>query len=126
MKITKRQLRRIIREEKSNLIKEQFGNQEILSPLIEFASAWAGLGNMVQDQIVTVVNGFIENNPENVYEINPNALDMAIQRLMGPLNILGQSNPDAEELIEALEWASDIFAQGEAEVEADARAAGDL
>jgi len=126
MKITKRQLRRIIKEEKNNILKEQYGNREVLSPLVSFAQAWAGLGSMVQEQIVTVVNGYIENNPEDVYEINPNALDTAYRMLGNSLNMLGETNPDAEEVMEALDWAQEIFAQGEAEVEADARAAGDL
>jgi len=107
------------------MLNEQFG-VESMSPLVQFANDWAGLGSMVQEQIVTVVNGFIENNPEDVYEINPNALDMAFQRLGNSLNILGETNPDAEEVLAALEWAKELFLQGDAEVEADARAAGDI
>jgi len=127
MRITKKQLRRIIKEERQKLLKEQFGavNMEVMSPLVEFAQAYSGLGDAVQSQLITIVNGYIENNPEEVYEINPNALDLAKRRLMGPLIALGQSNPDAEEVVEALEWAQGIFDQGEAEVDADARAAGD-
>tara|TARA_A100001015_G_scaffold126330_2_gene139993 strand:- start:148 stop:531 length:384 start_codon:yes stop_codon:yes gene_type:complete len=127
MKITKRQLRRIIKEEKQRLLKE-FGamDKEVLSPLVEFGQAWSGLGDSVQSQIIDVVNGYIEANEEMVYEINPNALKIATRRLSRSLNILGQSNPDAEEVMEALEWAQGIFDQGDAEVEADARAAGDL
>ena len=103
-----------------------YGNQEVMSPLIEFAQAFAGLGGAVSEQVITIVNGYIENNQESVYEVNPNALDMAMERLRYPLQTLGQSNPDAEEVMEALEWAQRIFEQGDAEVEADARAAGDL
>ena len=127
MKISERQLRRIIKEEKQKLLREQFGagSRESLSPLVSFGQAWSGLGNAVQEQMITVVNGYIENNAEDVYEINPNALNMADQRLRYSLQELGQSNPDAEELIEALDWARNLFAQGDAEVEADARAAGD-
>ena len=126
MKITKRQLRRIIKEEKARILSEMYGNQEVMSPLIEFAQAFAGLGGAVSEQVITIVNGYIENNQESVYEVNPNALDMAMERLRYPLQTLGQSNPDAEEVMEALEWAQRIFEQGDAEVEADARAAGDL
>ena len=127
MRITKKQLRRIIKEERQKLLKEQFGaaNMEVMSPLVQFAQAYSGLGDAVQSQLITIVNGYIENNPEEVYEINPNALDLAKRRLMGSLIDLGQSNPDAEEVVEALEWAQGIFDQGEAEVDADARAAGD-
>ena len=126
MKITKRQLRRIIKEEKARILSEMYGSQEVMSPLIEFAQAFAGLGGAVSEQVITIVNGYIENNQESVYEVNPNALDMAMERLRYPLQTLGQSNPDAEEVMEALEWAQSIFEQGDAEVEADARAAGDL
>lgn len=127
MRITKKQLRRIIKEERQKLLKEQFGavNMEVMSPLVQFAQDYSGLGDAVQSQLITIVNGYIENNPEEVYEINPNALDLAKRRLMGSLIALGQSNPDAEEVVEALEWAQGIFDQGEAEVDADARAAGD-
>jgi len=127
MKITKRQLKRIIKEERTRLLKE-FGamDREVMSPLVQFAQAWSGLGDAVQSQMIDVINGYIENNEEAVYEINPNALEVAERRLMRPLNDLGQTNPDAEEVVEALEWARGIFDQGDAEVEADARAAGDI
>ena len=127
MRVTKRQLRRIIKEEKQRLLKEQGSwGVEVLNPLIEFGQAWSGLGGAVQDQMVTVVNGYIENNEEEVWDINPNALDVAMDRLRGPLaNMDRGSFPEAGEVLEALKWAEDIFAKGDAEVEADARAAGD-
>ena len=124
MKITKRQLRRIIKEEKQKLLSEMWGNQEVLSPLVAFSQAWAGLGGAVQEQMITVINGYIENNREEVYEINPNALDLATERLWGPLS--GLDGDDAEDIKEALGWAKAIFEEGDAEVEADARAAGDF
>jgi len=124
MKVTKRQLRRIIKEERQKLLREYGAmDKEMLSPLVQFAQAWAALGGSVQEQMITVVNGYIENNPEDVYEINPNALDTAYYKLSNPLNVLGRSNPDAEEVIEALEWAKAIFDEGEEEVERDRRAA---
>ena len=116
MKITKHQLRRIIKEEKVKVLKEQWGSQESFSPLVAFAQAWSGLGGAIQDQMITVVNGYIENNPEDVYEINPNALTVAMERLRGPLRDLGGAggcDADASDLQEAFEWAQDIFAQGE-------------
>ena len=131
MKLTESQIRRIVRKEivreNKKIIKEYGGmSVEIMSPLIQFAQDFAGLGGAVGEQVITIVNAYIENDQEAVYEINPNALDMAMQRLSRPLNDLGQTNPDAEEVMEALEWAKGIFEQGDAEVEADARAAGDL
>ena len=124
MKITKNQLRRIIKEERQKLLKEYGAmDKEVMSPLVDFGQAWSGLGDAVQSQIIDVVNGYIENDQEAVYDINPNALDIAMRRLRSSLIDLGQSNPDAEEVMEALEWAQDIFRQGEEEVESDRRAA---
>ena len=123
MKITKRQLKRIIKEEKAKVLNEMWGDvAEPLSPLIAFGHAWAGLGGAIQEQMIDVVNAYIENRVEDVYEINRNALDKAMERLRGPLNTLGETNPDAEEVVEALEWANGIFEEGDAEVEADRRA----
>ena len=120
MKITKRQLKRIIKEEKARILNEMWGQTaEPLSPLVEFGQAWAGLGSVIQEQMIDVVNAYIENRVEDVYEINVNALDKAMERLRRPLNTLGQSNPDAEEVAEALDWAKGIFDEGDAEVEAD-------
>lgn len=123
MKITKRQLRKIIKEEKARILNEMWGNQESQSPLIQFAQAFSGLGGAVSEQVVTIVNAYIQNDQEAVYDVNPNALDMALQRLRWPLQDL---DADGEEVMEALDWAKRIFEQGDAEVEADARAAGDL
>ena len=110
MKITKKQLTRIIKEEKQKLLKEYGGMPaEIMSPLVQFADAYSGLGSAVSAQVIDVVNAYIENRKDAVYEINPNALEMALQRLRRPLMSLGQSNPDAEEVLEALEWAENIM-----------------
>ena len=126
MKITKKQLKRIIKEERQKLLKEQYGaiNKEVMSPLVQFAQAWSGLGNAIQEQMIDVINGYVENNEEAVYEINPNALETATERLARPLDAL-RGSEEAEEIMGALDWAAEIFQQGEDEVEADARAAGD-
>ena len=129
MKITKNQLKRIIREERQKLLKEQFGamNKEAMNPLIAFAQAYAGLGNAIQSQLIDLVNAHIEGRVEDaVYEMNPNALDRALERLNLPLTALArEGSDDAMDMMDALEAADEIFAQGKAEVEADARAAGD-
>ena len=129
MKITKRQLRRIIKEERQKLIKEQFGaiDREIMNPLVEFGQQWSGLGNAIQDQMIDISNAFGTGEfDEAVYEINPNALDRAFERLQRPLSALArEGSENAMEMMDAMEAAAEIFAQGEAEVEADARAAGD-
>ena len=129
MKITKNQLRRIIKEEKRKLLKE-FGayDKEIMSPLVQFAQAYAGLGDAIQSQMIDLVNAHIEGRIEDaVYEMNPNALDRAFERLQQPLSALARAgSDDAMDMMDAMEAAAEIFAEGDAEVEADARAAGDL
>ncbi len=127
MKITKRQLRKIIKEERNNLLKEQSMGIEALSPLVEFGNAWSGLGSMVAEQMTALVNAYIENDDMSLYDnVNRNAFDTAKRRLMPPLMRLGETNPDAEEVLEAFEWAQGIYDEGDAEVDADARAAGDM
>ena len=127
MKITKRQLKRIIKEEKQKLLKENWNSTEPLSPLVQFAQAWAGLGGAVSSQILDLSNAHIEGRIEDaVYEMNPNALDVAFERLQRPLSALSrEGSEDASELMDALETAAEIFAEGDAEVERDATAAGD-
>ena len=129
MKVTKRQLRRIIKEEKQKLLAEQGGwEDESGSMLLDFAKAWAGLGGAVQEQVVAVLTAWSDgaHEPawsEAVYEQNPAAIDMAVQRLGPFLRNLGE---DGEFLWDALEEAQVIYRQGDREVEDDARAAGDL
>jgi hypothetical protein len=127
MKITKRQLKRIIKEEKSKLLKEQYNDTEPLSPLVAFAQAWAGLGSAVSSQVLDLSNAHIEGRIEDaVYEMNPNALDVAFERLQRPLSALSRDGDDnASELMDAMEAAAEIFAEGDAEVNADRNAAGD-
>jgi hypothetical protein len=127
MKVTKRQLRRIIKEEKTKLLKEQYNDTEPLSPLVQFAQAWASLGGAVSSQILDLSNAHIEARLEDaVYEMNPNALDTAFERLQRPLSALAQEgSEDASELMDALEAAAEIFAEGDAEVASDREAAGD-
>ena len=118
MKITKRQLRRIIKEEKEKLLREARDTGGA-SPLIDFAAAYAGLGGAVQEQIVAIVEAmsqFGENSPEfedAVFAQNPNAIEMAERALINSLNILGQTNPDAEDLLTALEMTIELINQGD-------------
>ena len=131
MRIAKRQLRRIIKEEKRKLLSEQGGwgdEEEHGSSLIYFAQAWTGLGGAVQEQVVAILaawerGGHEPDWAETVYEQNPNAIDMAVERLGSSLRDLGE---EGEYIWDALEEAQKIYRQGEAEVEADARAAGDI
>jgi len=127
MKTSKRQLRRIIKEEKQKLLREGWNSAEPLSPLVAFSQAWMGLGDAVASQILDLSNAHIEGRIEDaVYEMNPNALDLAFQRLQRPLSALSRDgSEDAAELMDAMEAAAEIFAEGDAEVDADGEAAGD-
>ena len=64
MKVTKRQLRQLIKEE----LMTEWGahEKEVMSPLVQFAQAWSGLGNAIQEQMIDVINGYVENNEEAV------------------------------------------------------------
>ena len=56
MKVTKRQLRRIIREEKSKLLKEYGAmDKEVMNPTVAFAQAWSGLGDAIQGQMIDLI-----------------------------------------------------------------------
>jgi hypothetical protein len=119
MKISKRQLRRIIKEEKRKLLSEQGGwDVDPGNHLVSFAKAWAGLGGAVQEQVVAILVAWNEgaHHPDwegSVYEQNPNAIDMAVQRLGPFLSDLGE---DGETLWDALEEAQKIYRHGEADV----------
>jgi|TARA_R110001583_G_scaffold46283_2_gene145354 hypothetical protein len=133
MRITKRQLKRIIKEEKSKILNEQFGSMvETGSDLIEFAQAYSGLGSAVQEQFSALVSEWNNNGAhepdwsETVYEQNPNAIDIVEQRLTSVLMSLARDgSEDAGMLLDVIEEAQKIYRQGDAEVEADATAAGD-
>ena len=89
MKVTKRQLKRIIKEERTRLLKEMWGESvDTGSPLIEFARAYMGLGDAVASQVDSVVEAYNNSGglgdqrfKEAVYEQNPNAIDLAMDRL---------------------------------------------
>jgi len=132
MRITKRQLKRIIKEERTKLLKEWGDSVETGSDLIDFAKAYSGLGSAVQQQFDALANEWNINGAhspdweEAVYEQNPNAIDMVEQRLTSALKRLAQEgSEDAEALLSIIEEAQKIYRQGDEEVEADARAAGD-
>ena len=121
MKITKRQLRNLIKEETSKVLKEQWGGgNETGSPLVDFAIAWGGLGGAVQEQLSSLLSAYFNASgkgdfEEAVYEQNPNAIDMAMQRLGGPLQMMGSD--ESEEILDALKDAQKIYLQGEGEGE---------
>ena len=106
MKITKRQLRRIIKEEKTKVLQEYGAmSKESLNPTIAFAQAWAGLGDAIQEQMIDLVNAHVEGRLEDaIYEINPNAFERAQERLTIPLRMM--DGEDADELQDMIEQVS--------------------
>lgn len=126
-------IRRAVRKQRrSPIISEVWGSgKEQMSVLIQFSEAYASLGGMVQEQLNDVINSYIDGGEdffrETVYEVNPNAIDIAYKRLAPILKMYdGDLGDEGELVLDAMNAAKEIFAQGEAEVEADARAAGDL
>ena len=109
MKITKRQLRRIIKEEKQKVIKEYgYGVQEVMNPTVAFAQAWASLGGSVQEQMVSLIHAHVEGRTTDAAgEINPNAFDLAKERLMPPLRSM--DGDDAYDLMDMFESVAELY-----------------
>jgi hypothetical protein len=115
LKVTENKLRQIIR---SRVLSEQGGWGEGIetgSPLIDFARAWSGLGNAVQEQVEAVIAAYnLGGGPNSrefedvVYEQNPNAIDMAQQRLMHVARDVGG---EGEDIIDALNEAQNILSR---------------
>lgn len=106
------------------------GSVETGSDLIDFAKAYSSLGSAVQQQVEMLANAYIVQGAhdgewdEAVYEQNPNAIDMAEQRLTSVLKRLSrEGSEDAGYLLDMFEEAQKIYRQGDAEVEADRLAA---
>lgn len=91
MKITKRQLRSIIKEEKQEILKEQRSGAgadfETGSTLVEFAQQYAALGTAIQEQLNEVIKvylvdgGFPEELEDAIMQQNPAALERAVRQL---------------------------------------------
>mgnify|MGYP001327537616 FL=1 len=91
MKITKKQLRRIIKEEKQSILKEQRAgagaNFETGSILVEFAQQYAALGSAIQEQLNEVIKvylvdgGMVDELEDAIMQQNPAALERAVGQL---------------------------------------------
>ena len=105
MKITKRQLRRIIKEEKVRLLKEKWGGiggESSGSALIHFAKAYASMGPQAQEQMGAITSAYFRLFPaegfvsqEEIYA-NPEFKDVAMQQnptiIEVALSALGNTN----------------------------------
>jgi len=124
MKITKKELQKIIKEERVTLLKE-FGPQgtDGANTLIDFAYAWTKLGGAVQEQIEKLVTTYVNSGGysgtwENdefynvVHEMNPAALEVAGFGLRHSLKVLAEEtkgHTDADDILEALAQAQEVL-----------------
>ena len=112
MKISKRQLKRIIKEERSKLLREYYGGDSSSNALINFSQAYSALGGAIQEQVIAVVEAYAAsdydlNSPEFeevVYQQNSNAIDRALEYL----GIAGELGQDGAIILDALEGAAEI------------------
>ena len=91
MKITRRQLKRIIKEEKQKILKEQRAGAaadfETGSILVEFAQQYAALGSAIQEQLNEVIKvylidgGFPDELEDTIMQQNPAALERGVRQL---------------------------------------------
>ena len=104
--------------EKKNL-REQWGSgTETGSSLIEFAKGYASLGGAVQQQVDEIIATYINRGgpgseawEDVVYNQNPNAIELAQERLGSSLRNVagGGADEEAEMLMDVLEAAMKEF-----------------
>ena len=101
-------------KQKNSLIKEQWGSEvETGSDLIDFAKAYASLGGAVQQQVDAVIAAYFNAGGPNsgafedvVHSQNPNAINLALQKLSRPGRMLGD---EAEDILDALTTALELI-----------------
>ncbi len=122
MKITKRQLKRIIKEEKRKLLSEQgpaWGTGAIPKimedyVMLDFAEAWALLDPKYKSQVLEVLQSWGEggHDPEwtdTVMMQNPGVIRIAMSKLGPTLNKMKDTNDEAFDIYSGLEGALEIF-----------------
>ena len=112
MRIGKRQLRRIIREEKTKLHESWGGPEDTGSDMLEFARAYASLGSAVQEQVNAVVHAYVQFGSDAEFEDivsrqNPAAIDMARMKLGRFLDAM--PSDDSMTVLHALDIAIDWY-----------------
>jgi hypothetical protein len=123
MKLTRKLIRRLVKEETQRVLNEASWSDETGSDLLDFAKSYASLGNAVQEQVDSVVSAYYTHGLEStefqeaVYEQNPAAIEMAIGRMGRAIRYLGTD--EAEDLMSALETAQKIYVEGDEEVALD-------
>ena len=124
MKITRKQLKSLIKEEMIR-VNESYGSfpSDTGSELLDFARAYGSLGSAVQDQVDSIISAYYnagewsDEFKEAVYAQNPNAINLAFERLSRSLRVL--EGEESNDILDALERAQKIYMQGDDEVEAD-------
>jgi len=119
MKITKTQLRQIIKEERQKLLLEQHG-YDADNALIEFANAFARMDRTMQEQVTSLIEPWVETGSEPgaldeefvdaVMQLNPRIIEGAVRMLAGPLDLLLQAgeNDDARAMLDILQAAATL------------------
>ena len=125
MKITKRQLKRIIKEEKRKLLSEQGSswgagaNPNILADysILDFAIAWGTLGQQIQEQVLALLEAYGAGGHRPTWEDAIDAQDpAAIRQAMEKLGPSLQKMKDFDEgfdIYSALEDALEIIEEKE-------------
>ena len=120
MRITKSQLKRIIKEEKAKLLREAGAwgagaNPNILEDysILDFAIAWGTLGQQIQEQVIALLEvygagGHAPEWKETVYEQNPAAIESAMRKL-GPSLQKMKDFDEGFDIYSALEDALEII-----------------
>mgnify|MGYP001181452183 CR=1 FL=1 len=114
MKITKKQLKRIIKEEKRKILKEQRAGSaadfETGSILVEFAQQYAALGGAIQEQLnevikVYLVDGGMPDELEDaIMQQNPAALERGVRQLRRTVSqMASEGYEEAEDLMNLFE-----------------------
>ena len=108
MRLTRTQLRRIIKEA---------WEDETGSDLLAFAKAYSSLSGAIREQVDDIVKAYYSHGvasdmfEEVVYQQNPSAIEIAIGRLGRPIRQLGSD--DAEDIGNALDHAQSIYLRNE-------------
>ena len=125
MKITKRQLKRIINEEKTKLLREQGSawgsgaNPNILADysILDFARAWSTLGPEVQEQVLALLEAYGAGGHRPTWEDAIDAQDPAAIRqamdTLGPSLKKMQDFDEGFDIYSALKDALEVYAEGD-------------
>ncbi len=110
VRVTKRQLRRIIKEEKQMVLKEYGAGAdfETGSILVEFAQKYAALGSAIQEQFNEVAKayfvdgGFPDELEDAIMQQNPAALERAVGQLRRTVSQMADEGLEEADMLMSL------------------------